>query len=74
MLILHAYTGFTITFNQDGFIGRLWDHWNRTLRLLILGAARGWDAASGFTHHLSNTSMERFLPEPYKPEPGVYKR
>ena len=40
----------------------------------ISGAARGWDALSPYTHNSSNSSMERFLPEPFIPEPGVYKR
>ncbi|XP_038045703.1 uncharacterized protein LOC119720195 [Patiria miniata] len=35
------------------------------------GALRGWDANSGWTHNESLTSEERFLPEPFEPEPGV---
>ena len=32
-----------------------------------LGHLRGWDANSGFSH---NNSVDRFLPEPFDPEPG----
>lgn len=35
-----------------------------------LGALRGWDAASGYTHNSSATSKERFLPEPFSPDPA----
>lgn len=38
------------------------------------GHARGWDARSGYTHNQSASSTARFLPEPFVPEPGVYKR
>ncbi|XP_067941895.1 uncharacterized protein [Watersipora subatra] len=37
-----------------------------------IGAERGWDALSPY--HMSNNSKARFLPEPFTPEPGVYKR
>jgi len=40
----------------------------------MLGDLQEWDALSPYTHNLSRTSAERFLPEPYTPEPGVYKR
>ncbi|XP_050388334.1 uncharacterized protein LOC126807635 [Patella vulgata] len=39
-----------------------------------LGSMRGWDANSGYTHNTSETSRERFLPEPFIPEPGVKGR
>ncbi|KAF6016988.1 SERAC1 [Bugula neritina] len=39
-----------------------------------IGSIRGWDADSAYNHNMSNSSMERFLPEPFTPEPGVYKR
>ena len=39
-----------------------------------LGALRKWDANSGWSHNESETSEERFLPEPFVPEPDVLGR
>ncbi|XP_067687198.1 uncharacterized protein [Haliotis asinina] len=39
-----------------------------------IGHARHWDALSGHTHNISATSRDRFLPEPFVPEPGVKGR
>ncbi|XP_078581738.1 uncharacterized protein LOC144865071 [Branchiostoma floridae x Branchiostoma japonicum] len=39
-----------------------------------LGSYRGWYAPVGFAYNVTNTTRERFLPEPYVLEPGVKGR
>ncbi|XP_066299985.1 uncharacterized protein [Branchiostoma lanceolatum] len=39
-----------------------------------LGSYRGWYAPSGLAYNDTNTTRERFLPEPYEPEEGVKGR
>ncbi|XP_064597914.1 uncharacterized protein LOC135464418 [Liolophura sinensis] len=39
-----------------------------------IGAARGWDANSGYSYNTSESTRERFLPEPFVEEPGVKGR
>lgn len=34
------------------------------IAIMVFGRVRHWDAQSGFTHNISETSAERFLPEP----------
>lgn len=41
------------------------------LAMIFIGNSRGWDADSGYCHNESESSQERFLPEPYIEEPGV---
>ncbi|XP_033633469.1 uncharacterized protein LOC117295016 [Asterias rubens] len=39
-----------------------------------LGALRHWDANTGYDHNKSATSEERFLPEPFDPDPDMKGR
>ncbi|XP_041477425.1 uncharacterized protein LOC121425438 isoform X2 [Lytechinus variegatus] len=41
------------------------------LAMMFIGNSRGWDADAGYYHNESESSQERFLPEPYIEEPGV---
>ncbi|XP_071484096.1 uncharacterized protein [Diadema antillarum] len=41
------------------------------IAMIFIGDYRGWDADSGYDHNLSESSQERFLPEPFEEEPGV---
>ncbi|XP_077862578.1 uncharacterized protein LOC144344591 [Saccoglossus kowalevskii] len=42
--------------------------------MFTLGSMRGWHAPSPYDHNVTNSSKQRFLPEPFTEEPGVHGR